>query len=171
MKSSYDVAVVSAFGRGHWLAAELADAGRSVALIDVSAKMGRWAPEDWEGPFGFFRTEKLKASQVERLIEDDYHDTVDEGFVVWLKDGPIDIKGPLSSFWLQKKGIQGEFSKYVSSYESLSSDDKINLKNKFAIRRLKAAGLPTCLTKSLLPGICLTQRGLVADGLCPCLVR
>lgn len=82
------------------MAAELADRGFKVNLVDVSASLGRWAPEDWEGPFGFFYSEHLTPTQVARLSEEDYFDSVDQGFSVCLEDGPLDTKGPLSSHWL-----------------------------------------------------------------------
>ena len=64
-----DVTIVSAYGRGNWLAAELSNLNHRVSLVDVSKGLGRWAPEDWEGPFGFFQSEHLLPSQVESLIE------------------------------------------------------------------------------------------------------
>ena len=132
MQDRFDVVILSIFGRGHWLAAELAEAGRRVALVDVSSKLGRWAPEDWEGPFGFFHSDRLSASQIERLSEDDYHDPVDQGFVMWLRSGPIDMKGPLSSFWFNKLGFSNDVTRYINSYNSLSEEERTQLKNKIA---------------------------------------
>src|SRR4051794_13320435 len=105
MEANRDVAIVSAFGRGNWLAAELADLGLKVSLVDVSEALGRWTPEDWEGPFGLLKAEFLKTSQLERLNEEDYFDSVDEGFVVWLKDGPLDLKGPLTAYQMERRGF------------------------------------------------------------------
>tara|TARA_B100000749_G_scaffold280899_1_gene281113 strand:- start:211472 stop:212734 length:1263 start_codon:yes stop_codon:yes gene_type:complete len=132
VNNTFDVVIVSIFGRGHWLAAELAEAGQQVALVDVSHRMGRWAPEDWEGPFGFFHSDRLSASQIERLSEDDYHDNVEQGFTLWLRRGPIDTKGPLSAFWFQKLGFSEEVSKYVTSYNLLSSEERKSLQGKIA---------------------------------------
>ena len=83
MNNKYDVTIVSAFGRGHWLAAELADNHFSVLLLDISESLGRWAPEDWEGPFGLLQNKSLTSSQNERLVEEDYHDNIPEGVVLW----------------------------------------------------------------------------------------
>ncbi len=114
MSQKYDVALISIYGRANWLAAELAEKGKSVVLIDVSQLFGHWAPEDWEGPFGFFHADTLKASQKERLSEDDYHEAVDEGFVLWLSSGPIELKGSLSAHWLSDFENQGVNVQHVS---------------------------------------------------------
>lgn len=97
-----EVLLVSIFGRGNWLAAELASRGFKVCLVDMSAAMGRWAPEDWEGPFGLFKADWLTASQVSRLSEEDYLDEIPEGFTVWPKDGPIDMRGQMAQEWLER---------------------------------------------------------------------
>jgi hypothetical protein len=93
-----DVILVSAFGRGHWLAAALAQEGIKTTLIDVSSKLGVWPIEDVEGPFGFFRTDKISESQMERLNSDDHFNEVANGFSLWLKDGPWEFKGPMTKF-------------------------------------------------------------------------
>ncbi len=108
MKLNFDVVIVSAFGRGHWLASEMARKGLQTALIDISDKLGRWAPEDWEGPFGFFKTERMKSTQVERLLEDDFPEAVTQGFTVWTQRGPIETKGPLTLLQLQNWGLRYE---------------------------------------------------------------
>lgn len=124
MIENKDVTIISAFGRGHWLASELRENGYKVSLVDVTSRLGRWAPEDWEGPFGFFHTEQLKASQIERLTEEDYHEAVDEGFTLLLKDGPIEFKGVLSQFWLNQKSLHGFCSDYLSSFDHIKAEDR-----------------------------------------------
>lgn len=99
------VILVSAFGRGHWLAAALAQEGIKTILIDVSNKLGVWPAEDIEGPFGLFRTEKISEGQVERLYcEDSFEEAVD-GFSLWLKSGPFELKGPLTKYRLEKSTL------------------------------------------------------------------
>lgn len=124
MVENKDITIISGYGRGHWLASELRENGYKVSLVDVSSRLGRWAPEDWEGPFGFFHTEQLKASQIERLTEEDYHEAIDEGFTLLLKDGPIEFKGALSQFWLNQKGLHGFCSDYLSSFDHIKTDER-----------------------------------------------
>ena len=132
MSLKFDVALISVFGRSHWLASELAEKGLKVALVDVSSHMGRWTPEDWEGPFGLFHADVFSASQKERLSEDDYHESIDEGFVLWLKSGPIDLKGPLASFWMEKYNLKGPLLTYLSAYDNLSTAEKKDLQQGLA---------------------------------------
>ena len=123
MEGRADVVLVSAFGRGNWMAAELATQGMQVSLVDVSDHLGRWTPEDWEGPFGYFQSEQLAASQRERLIEEDYIEDIPEGFILWLADGPIDFKSSLSSHLLSESGISSEALDFLNNYENLSPEE------------------------------------------------
>lgn len=122
MEGRADVVIVSAFGRGNWIAAEIASQGMKVCLVEVSDFLGRWTPEDWEGPFGYFQSEQLTASQQERLIEEDYTDDLPEGFTLWLADGPIDFKSSLSSHLLAECGISEKALSFLSEYESLAPE-------------------------------------------------
>src|ERR1043166_3049127 len=78
------VAIISIFGRGHWLATELAKAQVPVLLVDISDKMGNWEPEDAEGPFGYFEIEK---SFRERLLADELSHQPASGLTLWLEEG------------------------------------------------------------------------------------
>lgn len=102
MDLNTSVLIVSAYGRGHWLAAELQRENIPVVLIDVTAKLGVWPPEDLEGPFGFFKPENLNASQSERVLVEDSYESVDRGFTTWLQQGPVEFKGALTSYRLEK---------------------------------------------------------------------
>lgn len=118
-----EVLIVSAFGRSHWPAAELAEKGFRVQLVDVSHRMGRWAPEDWEGPFGFFQDERLLSSQVARLTEEDYHEPLDDGFTVWPSEGPLDMRGRLVSDWVDRLPAYGLAKEYLQKRSQLSASD------------------------------------------------
>lgn len=113
MKS--DVLIVSAFGRGHWLAAKMAENNLSVHLLDLTETMGRWTPEDWEGPFGLLISEEMTDLQKERLTEDSYLDSVDHGFTFWLTEGPLEMKGPISAYRFQQKGYAEDLKAYVQT--------------------------------------------------------
>jgi len=112
-----DVVIVSAYGRGHWLARELAAMSFRVSLVDVSDALmanqtGREA-EDWEGPWGYFVTPELRATQVQRLSE---RVTLAEnrgGFSLWLRQGPLEAMGPLSPFHAQSFEIPEDVRSYL----------------------------------------------------------
>lgn len=105
MELGSPVILISAFGRGHWLAAALAKEGIKTTLIDVTSKLGMWPAEDVEGPFGFFRTERISEMQMERLSFDDPFDEVPNGFTLWLKQGPWEFKGPVSKFKFEQSTL------------------------------------------------------------------
>lgn len=108
MELGSPVILISAFGRGHWLAAALAKEGIKTTLIDVSAKLGVWPTEDVEGPFGFFRNEKINELQLKRLYSESSYKELPNGFTLWLKDGPFECKGPLTQFKLDKFTLSKE---------------------------------------------------------------
>ncbi|MCB0351616.1 MAG: hypothetical protein KDD38_10560 [Bdellovibrionales bacterium] len=123
------VVIVSAFGRGNWLAAEIQSTlGCEVHLVDVTDSLGRWTPEDWEGPFGLFQTGKLSLTQNARLDEEDYADAVEEGFCVWTKSGPLDLRGSHSNYLLEKRNIGAEVQEYLSDDGQISEKTKTELK-------------------------------------------
>jgi len=99
------VSIYSCFGRGNWLAVELSQSGMEVNLVDFTPAFRHWAPEDWEGPFGFFQADYISTSQFARLNEEDYSELVDSGFTIHLPDGPMELKGPLSKYLIQKSGL------------------------------------------------------------------
>ena len=131
MDSRSDLIVVSAFGRGNWLAANLARQGLSATLVDVSDALGHWAPEDWEGPFGIFQADWIRDSQNTRLNEEDYTDIESDGFVLWLNDGVLDTGGPVSSHRLEKRGVTEEQKSYVANFHSMKPDELNKLRKSF----------------------------------------
>lgn len=103
-KNVFDVVVVSAFGRGHWIAAELQREKMRVLLLDVTSRLGLWPVEDQAGPFGVFRSEKFPQTAVERWTQDDPVEMLENGFTVWTEAGPLELKGPLTRLHLEKMG-------------------------------------------------------------------
>ena len=136
-----DVAVVSVFGRGNWLAAELAEKKFSVLLLDVTESLGRWAPEDWEGPFGCFHDEKWTTSQLSRLTEEDYQDQVADGFTVWPKEGPIDTRGMLTNYLVESEPAVARAKKYLlahsQSVDEAHGEDIEDLKDDMLVAGFK----------------------------------
>lgn len=105
------------------MAAELAGKAVSVQLVDVTEQLGRWAPEDWEGPFGFFRHDDLLASQLSRLSEEDYQDELADGFTVWVKSGPLDMRGHLVSYWLEVDPGMALSKRYIQGFHTVDKAD------------------------------------------------
>jgi hypothetical protein len=118
--------VVSVFGRGHWMAAELAHQGVPTLLLDVSAQMGSWAGEDALGPFGFFNTETLSERQKESLFQSGKPQLVPQGLTLWLKSGPFELKGPTTAYRAQALGVSEAVMNYVAGKEDLSSLRKLS---------------------------------------------
>ena len=115
------VSIVSAFGRGYWLAAQLVREGLDVHLIDVSSQLGIWPAEDIEGPFGFFRHEGYSSSQVDRILSEEPYQELSNGFTCLLPQGPIEFKSPLTKFYLEKMGLD------PSKQKTLLPGQKVNL--------------------------------------------
>lgn len=122
MEQLADVVIVSAFGRGNWLASELATRGWNVSLIDVSEKMGVWDPEDAETPFGLFETSDLVLSQKARLTDEGETLPVPNGLTVWLNDGPIEFRSELSSFQLERRQIPRVVESYLRAASTNARD-------------------------------------------------
>lgn len=114
MNQMKDVFIVSAFGRGHRLAEELALQGFQVELADVTDSMGRWSAEEGEGPFGYFDSQALTAAERTFLIDQHENLAMEKGFTLWLKDGPMELKSPLTSFYLKKRAIGKEVEDYLN---------------------------------------------------------
>ncbi len=131
MSEKPNIVIVSAFGRGNWLATEIQSTlNCNVHLVDVSESLGRWAPEDWEGPFGLFQSSAISQTQNARLDEEDYADAVEEGFCVWMKSGPIDLRGGHSSYLFEKQNIGPEVQAYLSGEGMLSEKQNFELNKK-----------------------------------------
>ncbi|MCB9026547.1 MAG: hypothetical protein H6625_09545 [Bdellovibrionaceae bacterium] len=128
--SRASVSVFSCFDRGQWLAAALAEKNYEVKLFDVSNNMGRWAPEDWEGPFGLYHLENLTQLQNERITEQDYFESIDEGMILWLKEGPLELKGPLTLYNLESLGLKESYEQLLNYYKNGKYDElKLYLEN------------------------------------------
>ncbi len=95
---SFRVAVVSAYGRGHSLAVQLARLGAEVTLFEVSDSLGPWIYEESEGPFGIFQSESLRSEQKEFLDHDEPLRAQENGFVIWFPSGPVEMRHALGSY-------------------------------------------------------------------------
>ncbi|MEC9283010.1 MAG: hypothetical protein VX642_09870 [Bdellovibrionota bacterium] len=98
MYKVFDYCILSRDDKGHWLASELRSKNYNVALIDLSESFGPWTKEDTEGPFGMMKSPGLTPKQWAMWSESNNAIESDRGFCVWLKSGPIELKGPNYSF-------------------------------------------------------------------------
>ena len=126
------VIILSAFGRGHWLATELILLGLEVTLVDVTDSMGLWAPEDWEGPHGYFKTDKLLESQKVSLSEEDTEEEIPQGFSVWLKTGPFDMRSSQSEHALRQREVDPVVQDYLLRYLDLKPRERLEAVKKIA---------------------------------------
>lgn len=108
-----DLVIVSAYGRGHWLAGELARQKWSVHLLDATAALGGWGPEDWEGPWGLFDLPELSPSQRSRLLDEDVAISVPSGFTLWPPQGPLELGGELATFHSRAFGVHEDVRTYL----------------------------------------------------------
>jgi len=123
--NEYDVVLVSAFRNGYWLASELRRQKLKVLVIDLSAKLGLWPAEDVEGPFGLFKTETLKGTLLEGLWAEESFNEVENGFTLWLKSGPVEFKGPLTRYQIEKSGLDPKL------FETLGRQTGIQVQKNF----------------------------------------
>jgi hypothetical protein len=123
------VVVVSAYGRGHSLAVNLKRLGLNVELLDISENLGNWVLEEAEGPFGIFQNEDMDQSQYERLIEEDPPQTAQNGFALWLRSGPVELKGPLTKSRLKSLGVESSTQDILlGGAGGLEASQKVNSK-------------------------------------------
>ena len=111
--NTYDLVVISAFGRGHWLALEFASRGWRVLLQDVTASLGDFDHRDVEGPFGLLEAADLHPSQRARLVDEGEFVQVPGGFTLWLPEGPLEFRSELTPFLLRAREIPHEVESYL----------------------------------------------------------
>lgn len=106
--NQYTVNIISLFGRGHILAASLQQAGISTSLVDLSSSMGVWSPEESEGPFGFFKTDRLSGQQLACLNADDPVVENATGLTVWFGSRLLEMKSQVTPTLCQQFGFNLE---------------------------------------------------------------
>lgn len=96
------VFVVGCYGRGLWLAQNIAKKNISVAYYDVSDQMGHWSPDDWEGPFGFFRHEAATEDLVSYWSSWEPPEDIPLGCSVLFNDLPFNAKSQIAQHALEQ---------------------------------------------------------------------
>ena len=92
--------------------------------------MGPWSPEDIEGPFGVFKSRRNTGAQMARLEDEDPLISNDNGWILWLHERAIEMKGPLSAFQLKKSGFDVAALDYVRSADGSKFSDFLNQRKK-----------------------------------------
>ena len=92
------VLIASAYGRGHWMAVALQEAGFNVQLIDVTPRLGKTLPADQEGPFGAFASPRWQGLENQALESFGTLEAQPYGYTLWLKSGPWEMRGPSSLY-------------------------------------------------------------------------
>lgn len=121
MELNKTVFIVSIFGRGHWLAVACRRLGLNVTVLDLSSMMGNWGAEDAEGPFGFLKDEKLDESVSHRILATEAFDSIDAGFTILLKDGPVQFKSPLTNHRLAEMKVNKVVTEALAKGDSVST--------------------------------------------------
>ena len=97
-----NVVVISAYGRGSFLAYCLKQNGLNVELWDIGRCMPSLSSAEQEGPFGVFVPDFLSDKQKAFLYGDIFF-VLPSGFSVLNSDGPVEFQGPLRDFLLKKR--------------------------------------------------------------------
>ncbi len=129
-KSFARVLIVSAYGREHWLAVQLVRLGFDVQLIEVTHKLGKWTPSHYEGPFGIFISPVWTASYIDRLFQERITHEAPNGFSIWLKDGPIELRSPVTTYRLEQLNQKEKILKYVHNHDGYSDSQKKDTANR-----------------------------------------
>ena len=96
-----DVAVVSAYDRGFWLADKLCGQGLKVAVLNGSEALSLPLSER-EGPFGVFVPQDLDDLSKQYLYGDQFV-TLPKGLCILSPKGPLEMRGPLTPFLLKTR--------------------------------------------------------------------
>ena len=110
---NFDLVVVSAYGRGNWMATELASRGWKVAMVDVTSTMRQAPWEDVEGPFGLLESHDVLPSQRARLADEGELVPVPGGFTMWLPEGPLEFRSELAPFLMRARNVPSEVESYL----------------------------------------------------------
>jgi hypothetical protein len=86
------IIIVSAFGRGLWLAKALKLKGIEVHYIDQTPFLGAWTLEDQQGPFAFFKSNEITDEMFQFWQSQHQSAEQVEGFSVLTQQGPIEFR-------------------------------------------------------------------------------
>lgn len=125
------VVIVSAFGRGLWLAESLLNRSIPVVWVDLTFKLGALDLKDSTGPFPLFETEALTDEQKAVWSKDAEVDSVrmgfeeDLGLIFLTKKGPLELKSEFFSQRMQGLGLSALNASYFDSGNLAQQKSKI----------------------------------------------
>jgi hypothetical protein len=96
------------------LAAELKTRGFDVSLVDVSNALMKRSYPELEGPFPVARPNPLLPAHLEWLMTQSF-DEIPNGFCIWLKGGPIELRGRLADFYTSNSKAVSRFRDYIEA--------------------------------------------------------
>ncbi len=132
--SSRQVVMVSAYGRGAYLALELKRIGFKVTVFDVTSLLPTLSSAEREGPFGVFLPSHLSDLEKQYLCEDNHY-PVPKGFSLFTPKGPVEFQGPLRNFFKKsRKDFECFYSAFTPSVKGDFSK-KISIKNPKTLKR------------------------------------
>lgn len=123
LKPLYDVVLVSAFGRSELLALELAQRGFKVAVLDLTSSFLKRGVDlrDVEGPFPMVTPSPSFPSHMDWMVAHSSGE-LDRGFSIWLKSGPVELRGPLSNYYSERDAAVSVLKEYLAKkLQSVSS--------------------------------------------------
>jgi hypothetical protein len=123
-KAIYDVVLVSAFGRLDPLATELAQRGMEVGLLDLTSGFSNLEWRDINGPFPMVTPSPALPSHLDWLVARGSSE-LDRGFALWMRQGPLELRGSLGPFYSEKNVEVGLLKEYLAKRLQSSSPGRV----------------------------------------------
>ncbi len=124
------VTIVSAFGRGMWLAESLIQQQIPVVWVDLTHKLGRLELADSEGPFPLFESNTLTEEQKKSWQKGAKLDSVqigsesDLGLIFLTRQGPLELKGAFVSKRVEHLNLSSDNLDYLNDETSSQQRSK-----------------------------------------------
>ena len=96
------IILVTAWDRSSWLAYKLKQNGAPLSVWDLSSFLDLASSVEREGPFGIFLPSHLEEDQKQILSGENIY-SVSQGFSIWDRTRPLELKGHLSEFSLDQR--------------------------------------------------------------------
>lgn len=135
LRVEYKCVLLTAFSRGHWMAAHLKKMGLKTLVIDLSNQLGPWPAEDTEFPFGFFKSDKYSDSFQQWFAHYDPFVENEQGFCLWLNDGPLELKSNLTQHRLKILGLDELATEFLAQSKLKLNETEIKKINSNSFRR------------------------------------